>query len=681
MMEPEGNNTNLSFVSRKWLPLWVALAGFLLYANTIGNDYALDDGAVISFNPYVQQGISGIPGIFTTDLWHFENADLGYYRPLPLATFAMEHQLFQNNAHISHLVNVLLYALTGLLLCLLLFRVFSNSGVVFSFLVALLFIAHPVHTEVVANIKSRDELLSFLNLLLAALLLLRGIGKSITWKWLLPSCFFFYLALLSKETAIVGVLLIPLLAYFTGSLNSKQIIKITIPFILLVLIFQLQKYMVLGTLTGAANHDIVSFPYADGGAQWPTAFLHLAWYIKLIFIPYPLSYNYAYNQIPSAAWNSPGAISGILLTGLLLYFSIKNLNKKSPLALGVCIFSVLLIPAIAFTILKGGILAERFLYAPSLGFSIVITWLILKAQDRIAKSSGVGFKGPTLLLTGAIFLCYSFTTISRNGDWKNDMSITSHDSQISTNSCQVHLHYGKNLVDAGVAEKEAAKKRVYFREGTGQLREAININPHYARAYFKLAYAFQALEENDDSSLYYYQRAIDEAPGYALAYNNLGTLYAKLGRLQLATRYLKKALEINPQLGGTAQLLQKIQNNDVPVSSAEKSNDSTSMFKSYSNLGVKYAQEKNFTDAQKYLLLAIKLNPASAEARVNLAVCYGMMNEYDKSLLALNDALKIDPVNKSALKNMVALYHITGNKAKEDEYRVRLKKAETPPGP
>ncbi len=292
--------------SYRWFPILVAIIALLLYANTIGNDYALDDGVVITNNPYVQQGIKGIRGIFTVDIWHFEGNDLGYYRPLSLATFAIENQFFPNNPHISHLVNTLLYALTCLLLYLLLLRLFAHCNPVFSLIIALLFAAHPIHTEVVANIKSRDEILAFLNLVIALYFLLKsGTGH---WKWLPLSCFFYYLALLSKESALAGMLLVPVILYFASALNFKQILKFSAPFVGVLLLFELQRYWALGSSPALDPTDIVSFPYAASGLKLPTVFSHLTNYIRLIFIPYPLSYNYAYNQIPAAEWASPETI-------------------------------------------------------------------------------------------------------------------------------------------------------------------------------------------------------------------------------------------------------------------------------------------------------------------------------------------------------------------------------------
>src|SRR5579872_2723574 len=83
--------------------------GFMIYANTIPGGYVLDDTAAIKTNKYVQEGVSGIPKIMQVDFWYFYGQNAGYYRPLSLITFAVEHQFFGNNSHISHGVNALLF--------------------------------------------------------------------------------------------------------------------------------------------------------------------------------------------------------------------------------------------------------------------------------------------------------------------------------------------------------------------------------------------------------------------------------------------------------------------------------------------------------------------------------------------------------------------------------------------
>ena len=196
-----------------WPALILFGIGFFLYSNTFKHDYVLDDSGTITLNGFVQQGWKGIPDLLKVEFWHFNNLSLGYYRPLSLITFAIEHQYFGNNPHASHLINGFIYGLTGFFLFLLLRKTFSSFHWMLAFVSTALFVAHPVHTEVVANLKSRDELLSFLNLVLTLLMALIYVDSQKR-KYFFLSLLFFYLALLSKETAITGLALIPLFFYF-----------------------------------------------------------------------------------------------------------------------------------------------------------------------------------------------------------------------------------------------------------------------------------------------------------------------------------------------------------------------------------------------------------------------------------------------------------------------------------
>ena len=90
----------------------LGLIAFLLYSNTTNFTYVLDDSAAIVENQFVKKGIAGIPDLLKSDFWHFSNLKLGYYRPLSLVTFAIEQQFFNGNPHISHFVNVAIYAFT-----------------------------------------------------------------------------------------------------------------------------------------------------------------------------------------------------------------------------------------------------------------------------------------------------------------------------------------------------------------------------------------------------------------------------------------------------------------------------------------------------------------------------------------------------------------------------------------
>ena len=142
--------------------LVIGFLAFVLYANTLSHSYALDDFSVIKDNYVTQQGIQGIPTIMKTSYrYGYWNSNGTLYRPVSLITFALEWQIAPDSPGLSHFVNILLYALSGMLLFFTLSKILKKYNILLPFLATVFFIAHPIHTEVVANIKSRDEILAF----------------------------------------------------------------------------------------------------------------------------------------------------------------------------------------------------------------------------------------------------------------------------------------------------------------------------------------------------------------------------------------------------------------------------------------------------------------------------------------------------------------------------------------
>lgn len=186
----------------------------------------LDDYSVIKENQLTQQGTKALKEIFSSSYREgYANNESNLYRPLSKAMFAIEWQLSPDNPHFHHFVNVLLYALGCVLLFFVLIR-YTKINVYFLFLVVMLFAAHPIHTEVVANIKSRDEILSMIFLLLSLLAISSYLKSSKTLHFVLALVAFF-LGLLSKESAIVYVALVPLFIYFFKENSTKQNFKIS----------------------------------------------------------------------------------------------------------------------------------------------------------------------------------------------------------------------------------------------------------------------------------------------------------------------------------------------------------------------------------------------------------------------------------------------------------------------
>jgi hypothetical protein len=403
--------------------LIIAMVAFFLYANTIGHDYALDDSGAITGNRHVQEGFSGIFKLMKVEFWHFSNMHLGYYRPLALITFAIEHQFFHGNPHISHLINCLLFALSGYVLFIVLNKILGSFNAIFPFVVALLYISHPIHTEIVANIKGRDELLSFLNVMAMLWFVLQYIDtKKIV--FLVLSLIACYLGMLSKETALTGVLLLPVFIYYYKDSTVMECLKKTIPFFIVVAIFFIQKKYLLGTLSGIVPNDIVNYPYAKADVKLPTTFMLFAFCLRLLIVPHPLRYDYSYNQIPAIHFSNIWAWVGIALFAVGAYIAVKQILKRTTWGLALSIFYITLIPALAFTVLRGGIFAERFLFFPSLGFCIATVYgitLLLKTDIAPTLSSALEWlKANTkfVVIIAVLVILYSFKTVSRNIELK-----------------------------------------------------------------------------------------------------------------------------------------------------------------------------------------------------------------------------------------------------------------------
>ena len=192
----------------------LAVVSVALYANTLQNGFALDDVMVLKENTIVMQGTKGIPELLTTPHMH------GYsffaddtYRPLPLVVLAAGYQAFGMNSGAFHLLNVLLFVGCVIMLFLFLDRFFQRKRTAVAFVASLIFALHPIHTEVVANIKSCDELLCFFFGFLSLNLFMSYMqqGKMMMMVAGVTSLF---LAYLSKET-VVGLLpVIGLLFFF-----------------------------------------------------------------------------------------------------------------------------------------------------------------------------------------------------------------------------------------------------------------------------------------------------------------------------------------------------------------------------------------------------------------------------------------------------------------------------------
>ncbi len=640
-----------------WIPF---LFAFVLYGNSINNEFALDDLPQIVDNRMVQKGWSGVGELITTNYWGGSNQNLGYYRPLSHITFAIENALHGNNPHIMHLINVLLYALTGMIVFAFLLALFRRMPF-FALVVTLLFMAHPVHTEVIANIKSRDEILSFLNSTIA-LWLAFNYAKNKYLPTLFISWAFYFLALMSKETAMTTVAVLPFMFYFFTPKKGGKIASITLSFVILSGLFLLLKYLLIGTLSGDPPNEINNYPYQEASGRIPTMLYIFILYVWRLVFPLRLLYDYSYNQIPEASWASPVVWLALLILLGLAFLAIKNLKRKNILSFSIFYFGITLSVGLAFVLTRGGIMAERFLYAPVLGFSLAAGYLLFKLLPRDGKTKRIvyDFKpGLSKLFVGILallLLSYSARTIVRNPDWKNNFTLFSHDVAYGGQSAQLCKHYGSELINQAVAEKNPKLKDSLMTKGIAEVEKALIINPNFSEAWFKLGYAYYQMRDYDQSIEYYQKTNLNNS----MNLSNMALAYYMKGEHGEALRLLKRSLQIDPYNNtarGNMPLVQNAFNSKLKAMKQEVSDDP----QHYYELGDLFVDVQNYTDALEQYRKAIQLKPDYIEALLKSGDCLYMLKNYQQATEPFKSVVEIDPQNKEAYGKLSHLYGLLGN--------------------
>lgn len=382
--------------------IFLALLGFVFYANSLLNKYAFDDGIVIVENTYVQMGIRGIPQILTHDSYS-NVADLtgqsiikltgGRFRPLSEIIFAIEQQLFGSTAlslFFLHLINVVVY-----MSCIIVVFYFLENflfkktprGSDMAFLAAVLFTIHPLHTEVVANIKSLDEILSLAFIMLTFIyslkyLSIKGTAKDPQRiKYLAVSVVAYLFALLSKEYAVTLIFFIPFMFYLLGGKNPIQAILASFPYYIVFAVYLLLRYNAVGfNYNSLQNTNLASNPYlyATHFQKIATEWFVLGKYVGLLFFPYPLSCDYSYNQIPYHSFLDIKVILSILIYVGILVWGIILMLKKNILSFAAFFFLFNIIMISNFFLDIGATMGERLAFHASIGFIVILSWCIIE---------------------------------------------------------------------------------------------------------------------------------------------------------------------------------------------------------------------------------------------------------------------------------------------------------------
>ena len=546
----------------------VFLAAAALYLRTVGHELVWDDLSILmaadSLDDWSRLGANVAPGFFREPSGP---QLLDYWRPAVVVSHMAERSLFGHAAWGPHLVNVLLHATTSVLV-LLLCRLWSRS-LRWSVVAGLVFAVHPVQVEVVAWVSGRSDLL--LGLFLALALWADGRhGRTGRVGWQLLSLGSFALAVLSKEAAIVfpaligaRALLAPAAPSPRGRRPGKAIVSVAASLAVLLLLLWVR----FGLLDAAAPEGLAT--PADRSSLFWTWWSAFGLYVELLVWPANLTILHHVELVGGIG--APRVIAGVLAF-LSLGWGCWRLRRRAPgAAFGIAVFLVGLAPVSNFLIpvsVQGGAefpVAERFLYAPSIGFSLCAAWVLaIWLPDRLRRTAAGASEGgpgtrsrrtggldrPELvarLLACLVILALGVRAADRIRDWKSDLSLFAAAVADSPGSYLAHLNYAAARVAAAETASGPEARRAMLETARRHYLEAAELAPRNYRVHYDLGnlYRSQGLNALAEGS---YRRALELHPGLLQARINLGAILARKGDLEGALSQFEAADRLRPGL-------------------------------------------------------------------------------------------------------------------------------------
>ncbi len=660
----------------------IALVSVGIYSNTMLNNYSIDDELVVYNHPQVMKGLDGIYEIFTTHYVIQEDHQYGY-RPITKASFAIEFHFFGQNPMLSHLINALLYGF----LCVMLFVIFkkifkfSSSENLFLLLAVLLFAVHPIHTEVVASLKNREEILCFLFGLMAMYCFTHTFSfKKI--HFYIFGFIFICLSIITKQNGVVFALLIPLQIYFFNLNYNKEAafsIKIFNKFVAPK--FELKKHVdnalsflrnnskrVLGLLLIILLTSFISYlSIKVPEAQLPTnsevqywhnpnytqptlereVFLFLEsnfFYLQKLIYPSPLLFYYGYNMFPLESVFTFKTIVSFLIFLVLMIIAIVLILKKHILSFSILFYFISISIFLNLFMPIAGIVAERFVFIASWGFCLGIVFLVFSVfkqpivQLSVEKSKNKSKiqKNYVSLVFVPFLLIFSYQTMQRNKDWKDGFSIVQADIQHLNNSFFANSYYATKLDISSNHDRNFG----VIQSMTKYYKRAIEIYPDYDKVWNNLGRIYFEEYQNIDSAKYYFTNAVRINPNNHYAQFHIAYINQIQGEFEDAKNGYLYTLKINPRFENALLLLSNI-----------------------------YLYQFNKLDSASYYnMVAANYYPNSESVLLNTGNFYFYTGDTLKAVEKYETAFSINPNNRNNAKSLYEYFIKTNNNTKADYY-------------
>ena len=622
-----------------------------LYGQSANYEFTLDDDLFYLKHKSVQQGMDGISDIFSKGSLNQFDGTTGVqpYRPITLTVFAIQKSFFDNSPLAAHLVNVLLYILTTLVLFALLRKLFPKFHVYLIALMSLLFVVHPIHTEVVSSVKSMDELLAALFGFMAWLFFLDDEeSKNNSLLFITLGSFFYFLSLLSKESAIAFMIIIPLSLIMIQKKEIKSSLKTMIPLGLMTLFFLIIRQNVIGTSTQSNGLAILENVLNASTSIWQTTATKsviLFHYIKLVFVPWPLTWDYSYNQIPLVNWVSVTAWMGLIIYAALFIFAILQFKKQPLFSFLILFFFITSSPTNNLFLINGATIGERFLFVPSFAFAIGLVLFFaklfaLQLDDFSGKNKAL-FSGIVVL----VLIVFAMITYNRSAEWKSNLILFEKGVKRSPNSSRAQYSLATEYMTQANTISDPTEKNKFLQNSLMHFNKSIDILPENKLSHYNSGLCYIQLGDTNNAIIRY-KRAIQLDSTYIMPVNNLGVLYQARHEFDAAQQCYELALKIDP-------------NAKTPVKNLGDLFIMKGIY--YSQLG---DNEKALASYQK----SMTYNSNNSFLLNNMASIYSSMKKFDSALLYLKKAFDLEPQNLLVIQNIAAVSYLNKNYTQAIEY-------------
>ena len=483
---------------------WVILVlVIVIYGQSLWGTFVYDDRGILEHWDL----LSKLSNMFRTGLYPYWTVEAGLYRPITLLSYTFNIVLLGGSALSFHLVNIFLYLGISWSIYVFVKRLFGRSY--FAILSALIFLVLPIHTEVVANITGRSELLALLFSLLAFMEVVKE--KSNFWLVGLYS----FLAIGSKESAIA---LLPLVFILKRDFKIISAAGIGVAFYLFIRFFVLGINHFVGVETSEIDNPLM---YVSASERIATALQVLWIYFSKTLVPLGLCSDYLYNQIEVAKefFNLKTVLGGTILLGSVVSF-FAFIRKHSAISLASAVFLTSFLPVSNIFFATGTIAGERLFFFPSLGIALILAYVLSKRK-------------PLIYIAFGLIIIFSIFALQRQSVWLTEEKLFTNAAECAPKSVSAQSNFGTVYYFKG-DYKKAQETLEYSR----------SIKPVYGRGLNNLGLAYWKTGEIDNAIASYHQALIQRV-SYPGAIENLVLLYAGEKDYDSANRWFR--LFNNPQ--------------------------------------------------------------------------------------------------------------------------------------